>query len=200
MWSRRTEGAGAGSTTSPLTNERRKELPDTAPIICLSFSELLRGRLTIAAHPRRPRDADSTRIDGEAAAVGCSRWLATNSDEFASRDATDRLKDLRDERSQLFDTVGLCKHDDDADTGRAQVLLKLKILVHGQQGLEMLRDHQPEQFSVALRGPPHVNDVTNVVADQISLQWARHALIEQEQHALRSSHGQVRAPRLPARG
>lgn len=126
--------------------------------------------------------------------------LATNADEFASRHAIEGVKNLRNERPQFLDTISLGEHDDHADTGRAEVLLKLEILVDGEQSCKVFREHQPQQLAISLRGPPHVDYMADVVSNQVLLKWTRDALIEQEQHGLRSSHGQVRAPRPPALG
>jgi hypothetical protein len=110
------------------------------------------------------------------------------------------LHAMERERPELLDTIGFRQHEDHADTRRSKVLLEFEILVHGEQGLEVFRDHQAQQLTVAFRRPPHVNDVADVVPNQISPQWARDALIEQQQQELRSSHGQVRVPRPLAVG
>ena len=126
--------------------------------------------------------------------------LATHSDELARHHAIECSENLRHERPELLDTVGLRQHEDHSDTQRSEVLLEFEILVHGEQGLKVFRDHQPQQLTVAFRRPPHVNDVADVVPNQISPQWPRDAPIEQQQHELRSSHGQVRVPRPLAVG
>jgi hypothetical protein len=104
--------------------------------------------------------------------------LATHPDEFARRHAIEGSENLRHERPEFLDTVGLRQHDDNADARRSNVLLEFKILVYGEQDLEVSRDHQAQQLTVAFRGPPHVHDVADVVPNQISPQWTRDALIE----------------------
>ena len=91
-------------------------------------------------------------------------------------------------------------HHDDSDVGGTNVLLKLKVLIHGQERVEVCRHHQTEQLAIAFASPSHVDDVTHVVANGFPLRGTWNTLIEQEQHALRSSRGRVRAPQPLALG
>lgn len=109
-----------------------------------------------------------------------------------------RVKDPRNERPQLFYAIRLGDQEDYAHHGRAKVLLKFEILVNRDQRIELFGEHESQQFAVALRGPAHVDDVPDLVSDEVELQRAGDALIEQKPHALRSSPGQAQAQRQPA--
>lgn len=148
-------------------------------------------RLTPAAHVRWPPDDVSNGPDITAAANRCSRLLATNSDECAGFDTTERLEDLRNHRPQFLDAVRLREYDDDPDSRSSKVLLKFEILVYREQRVEVLADHEAQEIAIPLRGPPHIDDVANVVSYQVPYQGTGHALIEQQQHEIRSSHGPV---------
>lgn len=126
--------------------------------------------------------------------------LATNSDECAGFDTTERLEDLRNHRPQFLDAVRLREYDDDPDSRSSKVLLKFEILVYREQRVEVLADHEAQEIAIPLRGPPHIDDVTDVVANQVPDEGTRHALIEQQQHEIRSSHGPVRARLRLGRG
>lgn len=129
------------------------------------------------------------------AAVGSTRWLATNTDKFAGLNAIEGFQDLWNQRPELLDAVRFREHQNDADVRGAEVLLKLKVPVYGQQRIESGRHHQSQELAVLFRRPSHVDDVAHVVPDQISLERTGHTLIEEQKHELRSFHGRVRAPR-----
>ena len=103
------------------------------------------------------------------AAVGSTRWLATNSDELPRLHVTEGFQNQRNEGPEFLDAIGLGQHQNHTDVRGAEVLLKRKVLVYGEQGLEMGRHHEAQELAVACGGPPHIDDVAHVVPDQISL-------------------------------
>lgn len=89
------------------------------------------------------------------------------------------VEKLRHERTQLLHTVRARHGYYDRNAARAQVLLKREVPIDREQGLEALRDHKLQEFTVALGRPPQINDVMCVVTGQITQQRPRHTLIEQ---------------------
>ena len=74
--------------------------------ICLRFGV---DPANVRAEPQRGIPVTTVR------AVGSSAGLATNSNKIASGHAGEGLKNLRNERPELLDAVGLREYDDDAD-------------------------------------------------------------------------------------
>ena len=70
---------------------------------------------------------------------------------------------------EFLDAIGLGEHQNHTDVRSAEVLLEREVLIYGEQGLETGRHHEAQELAVAFGGPPHVDDVTHVVPDQISL-------------------------------
>lgn len=104
--------------------------------------------------------------------------LDANLNNVASFEIGQGRKDLRNQRSQLLQAVSSNADDHDADARGANVLLILDAVVHCQQRFESRLGHELEQFAVSLGGPPHVDDVMNVVSYEVALEGSRNTLIE----------------------
>ena len=89
--------------------------------------------------------------------------LVANFSDLASFEIGQGRTDLRHQRSQLFQAVSSYGDDHDADTRGSDVLLIFDVAINGEEPFELCLGHELEQFAISLGGPPHVDDVMNVV-------------------------------------
>ena len=105
--------------------------------------------------------------------------FTADSNEISRANGSQSFEDFRNQWPKFAHAVCLCDSDHNGDSGRADVLLKLEILVDRQKYGESSGHHDVEQRAIALSGPSHIDDVVHVMPDQVALEWSRDTLIEQ---------------------
>src|SRR5215472_10883010 len=85
-------------------------------------------------------------------------------------------------RMHAYDRPDIGRKDHDSDIPASEVLLKNKVLVAGDEGVETRFLRLIEQLPVGIGGPAHFGGRPHVMARQDAAQTPRGVLIEQNPH------------------
>jgi hypothetical protein len=100
-----------------------------------------------------------------------------------------------DERKKILERVAWRNHDDDAEAGAAEILLKLDILIGREQDLEALRSRTTEKFAVRNARPTLLLHSNDVMPGQLACELTRKLLIEKDAHRRSEPRAQPREQR-----
>lgn len=130
---------------------------------------------------------------------GLHRGLDTNLKELPRPNAFQRGPQCRCQGKEFLETVRPHHKDHDCHPRGANVLLKLDVLIDGDETGEPVFHHECEELAVALAGPAQIDDMMNIVPRQLALERPGHTFIKQQPHWTRPSPALARGLRPPAR-
>ena len=114
--------------------------------------------------------------------VGSIWVLCLNSNHPPKLDRIDRGQRPWNEWDQILKRVARSAQDNNPEASLRDVLLKLQVLVAGQEYVEPGVLRAGEQHTILQSRPRFLLDRTRVVPDQVGRKLARQLLIEQNAH------------------